>query len=328
MPSGLSSHSSITLRFSADYAPAPFILATADQQWVSAVKSASNGDINIQSFYGGALYPSGDAEARAVAAGQLDLAALNGPNLEGLIRDMPVIDTPFVTRKLNTAIGLTKPKSALFQVLQAEAKKKGMYILPVPVMVSGMSALLTTKSVGGLAGLQSLKMRTPGDELTNRLLIGLKSNPIALAPSDLATALRTGTVDGAFATTTFANGVAKGLVKTDIPLGWGGSGYLVVANLNRWNQLSGSQRSTLVSTLSTVQATEAAGLQASEDAAEQAFAAQGSAYTVHKMNAADNKVLRAALLPLQKWQVRRISKPAYKAFVRSVKALGLKPPPV
>ena len=120
----MSRHSSTTLRFSADYAPAPFILAAADQQWVSAVKSASNGDINIQSFYGGALYPSGDAEAGAVAAGQLDLAALNGPNLEGLIRDMPVIDTPFVSRKLDAAIGLTNPKSALFQVLRPRRRRR------------------------------------------------------------------------------------------------------------------------------------------------------------------------------------------------------------
>ena len=52
-----------------------------------------------------------------------------------------------------------------------------MYILPVPVMVSGMSALLTTKNVSGLSGLRGLKMRTPGDELTNRLLIGLQVEP-------------------------------------------------------------------------------------------------------------------------------------------------------
>lgn len=313
------------LTYSADYTPPPFDLATAANKWASLVKQGTKGQITIKPYFGGALYPSGDAAARALASGQLDLGDFNGANLVGLVPDFSLLDVPYIGKSLTADVQLTNPKGKLFQLLNGEAQKKGIVLLPVPETVSGEEAILMKGKIRSLSQLSGKKIRSPGDPQDNAILSGLGGSPINLAPSDLATALKTGTVDGAIASTAFANGVAKGLVQTDILMGFSGSGYIVAANANKWNALSAKERNLMVSTLRQAAQAETRALAPAEKAADKAFTSQGSGYSIYHLTGADNAKLKGIYAKLCEAQKSKTSPAVFAAWSAQVKQLGATP---
>ncbi|HEX3803766.1 MAG TPA: TRAP transporter substrate-binding protein DctP [Solirubrobacteraceae bacterium] len=313
------------LSFSADYAPAPFVASVADDKWIATVKAKTKGAVTIKPTYNGVLYKAADTPA-ALAGGQLDLGALNAPAMTGVLPDFAITDMPFKGKPLNGAVELSDPSQPLYKALNAEAQAKGITLLPAAEMVTGTTAIFTTKKINSLADLKGMKIRSPGDVVYNAILSGLGTSPVALSPSDLVTALKTGTVDGALSSYQFANTAAKGLLKSAISLNIAGAGYVVGASKKSVDALSPSQQAVLGSSLATVSTAEDKHLEPGVKTDEEAFTNQGPGFNVHHLTPAEQARLDTIIAPLCSKFKSTVDPKVFSAWEETAKAKGMTPP--
>jgi TRAP-type C4-dicarboxylate transport system substrate-binding protein len=317
--------SKASLSFSADYAAPPSPNAAGDQEWVDSVKAQSGGRIKITPTFNGTLVKAADVPT-ALASGELDLGAVNAPSLTGVLPDFGIVDVPFPGRTIDAAAKLTAPDTPLFKTLAEQASAKGLVLLPAGQMISGTTAIFTRKPITSLDQLKGMKIRSPGDVVDNTLLQGLGANPVALPPSDLVAALKTGTVDGALTSYTFANAAAKGLLKTAIPTGLSGSGYLVAASAKSWQELSPTDQKLIGTALRQAQEKEVGLLEGNAAKDAQAFADQGAGFVNYELTAADKAKIAQVEQPLCPKFKQQVSPEVFSAWAQTVEQAGMTAP--
>ncbi len=176
------------------------------QDFVQSVETMSGGSLDIEMFYSSAVVASAEAFS-AAANGILDCDMTNGSYQTGLnpafqfVADtMGGYDTPLQYHAwLKNGGGI----EAINELYAPE----GMYY--VGGYLGGQESLNSTRPLNGIEDLKGFKFRSPPG-MESEIFAELGSTPIVMDFTEIFTALETGIIDGADAST-LANNVGLGI---------------------------------------------------------------------------------------------------------------------
>jgi len=158
--------------------------------FADAVRSRTDGRVDITVHPGGALGLKGPEVLRAVRDGIVPIAEMYGPQQSG---DLPFLATeslPFLVRtpeELRTFYRIAMPH---MQRLLARYNQKLLYIVPWPTQM-----IFTKNPATSVADLKGVKIRTT-DRNNADVMQALGMSPVAMPFSDLMPALASGAVNG------------------------------------------------------------------------------------------------------------------------------------
>ena len=122
------------------------------------------------------------------------------------------------------------------------ASNQSLFLFPTPALIPGDQSIMLKAPITSLGGLKGQSIRSLGG-LFDTILQGVGADPVDLSSSAVPTALRTGTISGAFGSLGVMTTTWKGLGNTDVDLGSISPGeYYMVANKGEWGKLSKADR--------------------------------------------------------------------------------------
>lgn len=205
LAAGTASADTVTLRIQTHQAPES-ASGRMVQGFVEDVETMSGGSLDIEMFYSSAVVASAEAFS-AAANGILDCDMTNGSYQTGLnpafqfVADtMGGYDTPLQYHAwLNNGGGI--------EAINELYEPQGMYY--VGGYLGGQESLNSTRPLNGIEDLQGFKFRSPPG-MESEIFAELGSTPIVMDFTEIFTALETGIIDGADAST-LANNVGLGI---------------------------------------------------------------------------------------------------------------------
>ncbi|SFP16229.1 TRAP transporter substrate-binding protein [Tranquillimonas alkanivorans] len=176
------------------------------QEFVDNVEAMSDGEIDIEIFYSSAVVKSAEA-FDAAASGILDCDMTNGsyqtgknPAFQFVADVMGGYDTPLQFLSWITYGGGAEEINALYNA-------HGMEF--VGAWVGGQESLNSTKPIAGIEDLKNFKFRSPPG-MESEIFASLGAKPVVMDFTEIFTALETGIIDGADASS-LANNVGLGI---------------------------------------------------------------------------------------------------------------------
>lgn len=175
-------------------------------EWVENVEAMSGGDIDIEMFYSSAVVKSAES-FDAAANGILDCDMTNGsyqtgknPAFQFVADVMGGYDTPLQFLAWIQHGGGREQINALYNA-------NGMEF--VGAWLGGQESLNSTKPIAGIEDLENFKFRSPPG-MESEIFAALGAKPVVMDFTEIFTALETGIIDGADAST-LANNVGLGI---------------------------------------------------------------------------------------------------------------------
>ncbi|MGD1065833.1 MAG: TRAP transporter substrate-binding protein [Vulcanimicrobiaceae bacterium] len=160
--------------------------------FAAGVERRTQGRIKVLRFPGGQL-GGPDVQLREVQQGALDLALINTDIAGTLSPRFTVFSTPYLFPSLKAADAvLAGPVGAEYL-----AGFRDFGLVGLTVQAHSLRSFLSNKMVKTVADMKGLKIRTQGSETLDRMYEALGAIPVAVAPSEIVTALKTGTVTAA-----------------------------------------------------------------------------------------------------------------------------------
>jgi len=181
----------ITLR-SAQAFPSVGIASEAHQWWADEIARRTDGNVNVDIFWGGSLVSPRDIPA-AVSDGAADIGHVPSTYDPARTRLWMTLDLPFNVRDHYCAISAGRRVASENENLSAELAKSNM--IPLVGYSSGFQHFLTKDPVTSVAGLEGRRMRTYGGARVP-FLEELGITPVFMPFSDIYEALDRGVLDG------------------------------------------------------------------------------------------------------------------------------------
>lgn len=157
-----------------------------------AVEKNTQGRVRVLRFPAGQL-GGPDAQLREVQQGSLNLTLVNTDLAGALSPRFTVFSTPYLFPSLSAADAVVDgPIGAQY------LKDFDQYgLVGLTVRSHSLRSFLSNKPIKSAADMKGVKVRTQGSESINRLYEALGAIPVAIAPSEIITGLKTGTVTAA-----------------------------------------------------------------------------------------------------------------------------------
>ncbi len=213
----------------------------AIQQFVDNVNTMSGGDLTIEAFYGSSVVPSAET-FDAAKNGILDCDMTNGSYQAGknaafqFVADtMGGYDTPLQFQAWVRAGGGTEAINELY------ASHDMTFI---GAHVGGQESLNSTRPIAGVADLEGFKFRSPPG-MESDIFAALGASPIVMDFTEVITALESGIIDGADASTLGTNlniGVYDVAKHTTFPGFHSMSSDHLACRTSVWESLTDQQR--------------------------------------------------------------------------------------
>jgi len=156
------------------------------------VKSATNGEVNVEVFHGGVLGNQPDA-LEQVRIGAIEVGNFNLGPIGPMVKEANLVSLPFIFKSV----------PHMFRVLDGEAgdiMKKAMSeagLLPLAWVDAGARSFYSQKPINTPADVEGLKIRVMNNNLYTSMISAMGGNPSPMAFSEVQQALKTGVVDGA-----------------------------------------------------------------------------------------------------------------------------------
>jgi tripartite ATP-independent transporter DctP family solute receptor len=210
----------------------------------AAVKTETNGRVQVQTFADNNQLAGGDPEAlKMVVSGELDFFTLNGGSIGTLAPAANVQGILFAFRTPAQVFGALD--GDLGDYLRQEMRAKGIYAIPKGCFDNGFHQIsCSTKPIRSVDDLQGLKIRTPDAPIYVEAWKALGAAPVVANLNKLYETLKSGTAEAQtnpLATVEFLKlyEVQKYVSMTNH--GW--SGFNLLASMKSWERLpSGLQR--------------------------------------------------------------------------------------
>jgi TRAP-type C4-dicarboxylate transport system substrate-binding protein len=202
--------------------------------FADAIEKSTQGRIKVLRFPAGQLGPP-DVQLREVQQGSLDLTLVNTDLAGALSPKFTVFSTPYLFPSLGAADAVVDgPVGA--QYLK-EFDEYGL--VGLAVRSHSLRSFLSNKLIKNAADMKGVKIRTQGSESINRLYESLGAIPVTIAPSEIITGLKTGTVVAADTVCWLSWGskLYEG-AKYDIELNAIAASFVVVLNQKDFQALS------------------------------------------------------------------------------------------
>ncbi len=213
----------------------------AIQQFVDNVATMSGGDLTIEAFYGSSVVPSAET-FDAAKNGILDCDMTNGSYQTGknaafqFVADtMGGYDTPLQFQAWVQAGGGSDAINELYA---------SHNLTFIGAHVGGQESLNSTRPIAGVADLEGFKFRSPPG-MESDIFAALGASPIVMDFTEVITALESGIIDGADASTLGTNlniGVYDVAKHTTFPGFHSMSSDHLACRTNVWEGLTDQQR--------------------------------------------------------------------------------------
>ena len=201
-------------------------------------------EFDFKPYFGATLFKQG-TEPVAMQRGNLHMANLAAFDVQKQIPAWSIVTTPYVFRDLAhmQKVFASDVGKELFAMAE---KQMGIKVLAVPYIGTRNLSLKPKKKIMTPADLAGIKLRMPGGEGWQFVGTALGANPVAVAFTEVYTALQTGAIDaqdnpmGAVKSMKFYE-VSTQIVKT---------GHLIANNLfsvslSKWNSMTPAQQKTV-----------------------------------------------------------------------------------
>lgn len=212
-------------------------MVTANKRFADEVAEATDGEVRIVIYAGGALGFNGPDLLRAVRDGLVPMANMAGVQQNG---EDAIFDTeglPFLVNNQEELSTLHKHLRPAFDEVAARYNQKFLYMVPTPAQYLYTSIEVDT--LDGLAGLQT----RGGDKSTVDVVTALGLSGVFLPWGELIPALASGRVDAVVTSATSAvDGRFWEFLKYVYLVNGTGLSHIVSINLDSWNQISPENR--------------------------------------------------------------------------------------
>ena len=284
-------------------------------EFVDQVETMSGGSLDIEMFYSSAVVASAETFG-AAANGILDCDMTNGSYQTGrdaafqFVADtMGGYDTPM---QYLAWLQYGGGREAVNELYNAH----GMEF--VGAYLGGQESMNSTKPLAGIEDLKGWKFRSPPG-MESEIFAALGSTPIVMDFTEIFTALETGIIDGADAST-LANNVGLGIYDiakhTTYPGFHSMSSDHLACNKTVWDGLTDAQRGILTSAMDSLAMKLVMNTLVQNGEAVTALPDQG--VTLHDWSAEDRAAFRAAAIG--RWDEWAQKSPATQQLVDSHKA--------
>ena len=178
----------VTIRYGSIYtADTTFGVAVAHM--ADAIKEASNGSIDVQTFPGGTL-GSEQNHAEAVQEGSLEMMESGTAGIGLYVPESALFELWYANDSLDSLVAAFKEATPkLDELYQAQGFKL------LGTFYNGPRSIISTVPVRDLGDVQNLRLRVPGSELYVQMAKGLGAQATALPLGDVYTGLQTGSID-------------------------------------------------------------------------------------------------------------------------------------
>ena len=168
------------------------IQAQGIQKLRDLLEEKTNGKATIEIFPNGQIGDEAQL-VEGVLLGTVDMAQVSNSMLSNYIKDLRVLDMPFLFADIPTlSKALDGPAKGL---MQAAAKGSGFEL--IGSYSSGIRHLMTKKDITNIGDLANLKIRTMQQPMHVEAFRAYGANPTPMAYGELYGALQSGVVDGA-----------------------------------------------------------------------------------------------------------------------------------
>jgi TRAP-type C4-dicarboxylate transport system substrate-binding protein len=202
--------------------------------FADAAEKGTQGRVKVLLFPAGQL-GGPDVQLREVQQGSLNLALVNTDIAGALSPRFTVFATPYLFPSLPAADAVAAgPVGAEFL-----SGFDGFGLVGLTVQFHSLRSFLSNKPIKSVADMKGLKVRTQGSETINRMYEALGAIPVAVAPAEIVTALKTGTVTAADSVS-WASWASKWYeaAKYDVELNAIAGSFTVVLNQRDFQSLS------------------------------------------------------------------------------------------
>lgn len=160
-----------------------------------AVKTETNGRVQVQTFAENNQLPGGDPAAlNMVVNGELDFFTLNGGSIGNLVPATNVQGILFAFRTPDQVFGALDGN--LGDYLREEMKSKGLYAVPKGCFDNGFHQITcSTKPIRTVNDLQGLKIRTPDAPIYVEAWKALGASPVVANLNKLYETLKSGAAE-------------------------------------------------------------------------------------------------------------------------------------
>lgn len=312
--SALAAEAATTLRIQNHHSPES-VLGQLISEFVTDVETMSNNELDIEMYYSSAVVASAETFS-AAANGILDCDMTNGSYQTGL--------NPAFQFVADTMGGYDNPEEWIAwlhygggrEMVNALYEQHGMHF--VSGHVGGQESLNSTRPLAGVADLDGFKFRSPPG-MESEIFAALGASPIVMDFTEIFTALETGIIDGADASTLAANedlGIYEIAKHTTYPGFHSMSADHLACNLDVWNGLS-DQHKTILSTAGDALAMKAIALTRVNNG-EALASLPGQGVKIYNWSEDDRAAFRKAAIG--RWDVWADRSPEAKNLVESHKA--------
>jgi tripartite ATP-independent transporter DctP family solute receptor len=206
------------------------------QMW-DAVKTETNGRVQVQTFPDNNKLAGGDPAAlNMVAGGELDFFTLNGGSIGNLVPAANVQGVLFAFRTPDQVFDSLD--GDLGDYLREEMKAKGLYAIPKGCFDNGMHQITcATRPIKTVEDLQALKIRTPDAPIYTEAWIAMGAAPVVANFNKLYETLKTGTAEAQTNPLAVAEFLKLYEVQKYVSMtnhGW--SGFNLLANWKLWQR--------------------------------------------------------------------------------------------
>jgi len=202
-----------------------------------AVKTETNGRVQVQTFAENNQLPGGDPAAlNMVVNGELDFFTLNGGSIGNLVPATNVQGILFAFRTPDQVFGALDGN--LGDYLREEMKSKGLYAVPKGCFDNGFHQITcSTKPIRTVNDLQGLKIRTPDAPIYVEAWKALGASPVVANLNKLYETLKSGAAEAQTNPLATAEFLKLYEVQKYVSLtshGW--SGFNLLANRKLWER--------------------------------------------------------------------------------------------
>lgn len=190
-PSGSGAQKTYTLRVT-DEVALGFAVNDALSAWKADVERKSKGQLKIQLFPNGQLLKDKDA-VPAVAAGTIEMNISTPGGMAQLVPALQLFDLPYVFKDDKQLENLwDTPLGTVLNQKLTQKGVRGVMILPL----TGHIVLAGPKPIRTMADIKGTKIRTYGGAAQQSALQALGATGVTVPPTEIATALATGVING------------------------------------------------------------------------------------------------------------------------------------
>jgi TRAP-type transport system periplasmic protein len=207
------------------------------EMW-EAVKTETNGRVQVQTFPENNQIPGGDPAAlNMVVSGELDFFTLNGGSIGNLVPAANVQGILFAFR--TPAQVFDSLDGDLGDYLREEMKTKGLYAIPKGCFDNGFHQITcSTRPIRSVDDLQGLKIRTPDAPIYVEAWKALGAIPVVANFNKLYETLKNGTAEAQTNPLAVAEFLKLYEVQKYVSMtnhGW--SGFNLLASMKTWQRL-------------------------------------------------------------------------------------------